>query len=357
MTMSSRRLFSTLLNNDRVVKWGILSAGRIASDYAKALHITDGAMATAVAARSPARAKEFALQHGIEKSYGSYHDVIHNPDVDVVYIATTADHHFEWAKEALLARKPIVVEKPMTLCLADTTELINLARNQNVFLMEGMWTRCFPAIHKLRQIIASGDLGRIVYCQGDFGWRFPVDNLNDRIWYKNSGGIALDVGMYLGQIGRVAFPLATLKNVGATGSVKNGVDYSVMATVTYQQEDDDGFLQFAITGAANSEERLVIQGTKGRATLDAPFHVPQRLRIMVDQGRGGEANELAYDFPLPNDPYGGVWNNPGSIGFVHQIKEVCNALKRGMQEVDSYTWNDSLEVALIVDEIIDQVRG
>lgn len=357
--MITRRLFSSSQTIINPTKWGILSAGRIASDYAKAISITDGAVAAAVAARCPTKAKEFASLHGIEKSYGSYHDVIQSPDVDVVYIATTADHHLEWAKQSLLAGKPTVVEKPMTLRLQDTKELIDMARTNNTFLMEGMWTRCFPAMHKLRQIIASGELGQIVYCQSDFGWKFPTDyNLNDRIWYKESGGVTLDIGMYCAQIGRVAFPNAQLKDVRATGTVKNGVDYSVMATVTYQQEDDDtedGLLQFAVTGAANTEERLVIQGTKGRAILDAPFHVPERLRIQKDQGRGN-TEEVVYDFPLPKDPFG-VWNNPGSIGFFHQINEVGKALKEGKTECESYTWNDSLEVALIVDEIVDQVRG
>eukprot|EP00984_Skeletonema_dohrnii_P012365 scaffold5001_cov112-Skeletonema_dohrnii-CCMP3373.AAC.7 len=354
--MVTRRLFSSQQLNP--IKWGILSAGRIASDYAKAITITDGAVASAVAARCPTKAKEFATLHGIDKSYGCYHDVINSPEVDVVYIATTADHHFEWAKQSLLAGKPTVVEKPMTLRLADTKELIDLARQNNTFLMEGMWTRCFPAMHKLRQIIAAGELGQVVYCQGDFGWKFPTNNLDDRIWYKESGGVTLDIGMYCAQIGRVTFPNAQLKDVRATGTVKNGVDYSVMATVRYQQEDEaeeDGLLQFAVTGAANTEERLVIQGTKGRAILDAPFHVPERLRVSKDQGRE-KTEEIVYDYPLPNDPFG-VWNNPGSIGFYHQINEVGKALKEGRNECDSYTWNDSLEVALIVDEIVDQVRG
>lgn len=354
--MVTRRLFSSL--NNSPVKWGILSAGRIASDYVKAISVTDGAVASAVAARCATKAEEFATLHGIDKSYGSYHDIIKSPDVDVVYIGTTADYHFEWAKECLLQRKPVVVEKPMTLCLDDTRELIDLARQKDTFLMEGMWTRCFPALHKLRQVIASGELGRIVYCQADFGWMFPTNNLEDRIWNKKSGGVTLDIGMYCAQIGRVAFPKAQLKDVRATGLVKNGVDYSVMATVTYQHEQDeegDGFLQFAITGAANTEERLVIQGTKGRAILDAPFHVPERLRVCKDQGRG-EADVMVYEYPLPSDPFG-VWNNPGSIGFVHQINEVGKALKEGRNQCDSFTWNDSLEVALIVEEIVDQVRG
>lgn len=309
----------------------------------------------------------------------------------------------------------------MTLCYNHTKELIELATkqsttsNKNVFLMEGMWTRCFPAMHKLRQLVISEEVGQIVYVQGDFGYEFPNNGYspttnNDRIWYPNSGGITLDVGMYIAQLGRIAFPNGKVKDVQAVGTMKNGVDYTVMATVTYDrsslqycentrynsgsddrcnntnsEEDTVGMLQMVLTGASNTEERCVLQGTKGHIILDGPFHVPQRLRVVYNDGRrrgeydnnssssstsGGVSSsncggcsrhdsnidEVVYDFPLPDDPFHGKWNNPGSIGLVYQINEVGNALRMGKTECDSFTWHDSLDVAQIMDEIVRQVR-
>jgi predicted dehydrogenase len=184
-------------------------------------------------------------------------------------------------------------------------------------------------------------------------------SLDDRHWMPSSGGITLDVGMYIAQFGRLAFPNGRVKRVHATGNTLNGVDYSVMATVSYERggdvmSDQDGLMQFALTGAANTEERVVLQGTKGRVVVNGPFHIPQRLRVIHDLGRG-ESNETVYDFPLPNDPIG-KWNNPGSIGFVHQINEVGMALREGKTQCDSFTWEDSLEVAKIIDEVLIQVR-
>ncbi len=300
----------------------------------------------------------------------------------------------------------------MTLSHSQTLELIALAQSNHVFLMEGMWTRCFPALHKLRELIASNDIGPIVYVQGDFGYAFPSEySSKDRIWYPNSGGITYDVGMYIAQFGRIAFPKSKIKNVQAVGTMKNGVDYTVMATVTYdrllqcenrngggEHGGDDiitskdcssdvggntaGMLHMALTGASNTEERCVLQGTVGRIILDGPFHVPQRLRVVYNDGRrrgvsdnGSSDNsnnsssinssgctdsnggEVVYDFPLPNDPYQGEWNNPGSIGLVYQINEVGDALRMGKMECDSFTWQDSLDVAQIIDEIVYQVRG
>ena len=291
----------------------------------------------------------------------------------------------------------------MTLSHSQTLELITLAQSKHVFLMEGMWTRCFPALHKLRELIASNDIGPIVYVQGDFGYAFPSE-YSDRIWFPNSGGITYDVGMYIAQFGRIAFPKSKIKHVQAVGTMKNGVDYTVMTTVTYdrllqcensnggEHGADDicsndsssnegstvGMLQMALTGASNTEERCILQGTLGRIILDGPFHVPQRLRVVYNDGRrrgvsdnsiGSSSNssrsrctdsnssEVVYDFPLPNDPYQGEWNNPGSIGLVYQINEVGDALRMGKMECDSFTWQDSLDVAQIIDEIVRQVRG
>jgi len=279
-----------------------------------------------------------------------------------VYVGTIADHHAEWARESILAGKATVVEKPMTLSYNETKELMDLAKEKNVFLMEGMWTRCFPAIRKLRQLISTSEIGPIIYAQGDFGWAFPTNSPDHRIWLPNSGGVTLDVGMYIAQLGQIAFPGGKVKDVTATGTVMNGVDYSVMATVTYERQNEserrsvgDGILQMALTGAANTEERCVLQGTKGRIILDGPSHVPQRIRVLYNRGRG-ESKEVVYDFPLPEDPYG-EWNNPGSIGFVHQINEVGKALREGKTECESFTWEDSLEVAQIIDGILCQVRG
>lgn len=224
-----------------------------------------------------------------------------------------------------------------------------------------MWTRCFPAMKKLREIIRSNEIiGPVVYVQGDFGYSMANIPPNDRHWMPSSGGITLDVGMYIAQLGTLAFPNGKVKHVHATGNKMNGVDYSVMANVTYKRggnevNDQDGMMQFVLTGAANTEERAVLQGTKGRVVIDGPFHIPQQLRVFRDLGRG-ESDETVYQFPLPDDPFG-TWNNPGSIGFVHQIDEVGKALREGKTQCDCFSWADSLEVAHIIDEVLIQVRG
>lgn len=156
--------------------------------------------------------------------------------------------------------------------------------------------------------------------------------------------------MYMVMLGKVGFKGLETSMVQAMGSFKNGVDHTVLANIKYGR---NGFLQFQITGDANTEERVVIQGTKGRIVLEPPAHVPTVIKLQTDHGRGS-VKEVVLEFPLPNDSYT-TWNYPGSIGFTHEIKAVGEALRKGEKECRYFTHNDSVEVASMMDEILMQV--
>ena len=176
------------------IRWGILCAGKISSDFAKAIAITEGAEVAAVAARSYAKAESFARSHGILKAFGSYTDLLNDPSIDVVYVGSIANQHHSLAVQSLLAKKPTLVEKPLTLTLKDTQQLVKLAKQEKVFLMEGLWTRCFPTIIKVQELIAEGAIGRVSTIQADFGWSTEGCEPGDRIWQEGSGGMILDIG-------------------------------------------------------------------------------------------------------------------------------------------------------------------
>ena len=137
----------------------------------------------AVAARSYEKASIFAEKFGIKKCYGSYEELLKDDEIDVVYVGSIADQHAKMTRMSLEAGKPTVCEKPLTLSATDTAELVKLARDKNVFLCEGMWTRFFPAMAKVDKIIADGDIGTVVNVQGDFGWcNNDCPYPEDRIW-------------------------------------------------------------------------------------------------------------------------------------------------------------------------------
>ncbi len=122
------------------------------------------------------------------------------------------------------------------------------------------------------------------------------------------------------------------------------------------QTGQKGMLQFYVTGAANTEERVTIQGTRGRIVLDSPAHVPEKVRLLKDAGRG-KTTEVEHDFTMPDDSFGAPWFYPGSVGFTYEIQEVCKALRADKKECDQFTWNNSIQLATMIDEIIRQTRG
>ncbi|WRL64589.1 Gfo/Idh/MocA family oxidoreductase [Blastococcus brunescens] len=136
----------------------------------------------AVASRSLDRAQAFADRHGIDRAHGSYADIVADPDVDVLYVATPHPQHHALSIAALRAGKALLVEKAFTATTAGAQEVVDLARETGVFVMEAMWTRFQPAIVAVRELIADGAIGEVRSVQADLGVAReydPVDRLFD----------------------------------------------------------------------------------------------------------------------------------------------------------------------------------
>ena len=133
------------------------------------------------------------------------------------------------------------------------------------------------------------------------------------------------------------------------------MDQTVMANIVFNKVGSGkGGLQFYVTGQANTEERTVIQGSKGRITIRAPAHVPSEISVSYDTGRG-ESRVENHSFPLMDDSYA-EWNYPNSIGFVYQIDEVNKCILSESKECSTFTHADSLQLAYLMDEILEQVN-
>ena len=156
------------------IRFGILSCGRISADFVHAISQTPHATVSHVAARSPASAHEFLTTTGLSTNAvtvcDDYSALMASP-CDIVYIGTLAQHHFDLAMTCLKNNKPCLVEKPLSLSSAETSLLIETAREHDTFLFEGMWSRCFPATEYVRETLAGGSIGTVVSVQGDFGWQ------------------------------------------------------------------------------------------------------------------------------------------------------------------------------------------
>src|SRR5260370_34550704 len=156
-------------SDDRPVRWGILATGGSARHFARALALEPGGEVVAVVSRSRASADAFGDEFGVPHRHASYQALVNDPDVDVVYVSTPHPGHHGAALLAIGAGKAVLVEKPFAMDAAQAREMIDAARDQGTFLMEAMWTRFLPHIARVREILAEGTLGDVVYLTAEHG--------------------------------------------------------------------------------------------------------------------------------------------------------------------------------------------
>uniref|UniRef100_A0A669QUX1 Trans-1,2-dihydrobenzene-1,2-diol dehydrogenase n=1 Tax=Phasianus colchicus TaxID=9054 RepID=A0A669QUX1_PHACC len=177
-------------------RWGICSAGKISHDFLVALRTlpAEEHLAVAVAARELSRAQQYAQLHGVARAYGSYEELARDPEVDVVYVGTVNPQHLPDTLLFLRARKAVLVEKPMGISAREAKEMAAAAREAGVFLMEGFWTRFFPAWKRLKALVDEGALGECRVLQGALA--FPLRSVERVREPSLAGGALLDLGGY-----------------------------------------------------------------------------------------------------------------------------------------------------------------
>ncbi len=181
------------------LRFGILGCGNIAEYFMAAVRQCPEATVAACAARSPERAEAFARRHGIPKAYGSYQELIEDPAVQAVYIATVHSTHAACAKAAVLAGKAVLCEKPFFTNTREAEEGIALAKARGILMMEAFWTRTMPAYHKVKGWIRQGRIGKTALIQASFGFCVPFSEAmrHQRLWDpETAGGAILDAGVY-----------------------------------------------------------------------------------------------------------------------------------------------------------------
>jgi predicted dehydrogenase len=178
------------------IKWGILGAGWIAEKFVSDFKLVNNGEVIAVGSRSLDKAKDFASKMNIPKSYGSYKELVSDKEIDIIYVATTHNFHFEHSKLCFENGKHVLCEKPVTVNASEFLKLIALAKSKNLYYMEAMWTPFLPAIKKAQEWIEQGKIGEVEIIQANFG--FPASpEFKVRLFDINlAGGGLLDVGIY-----------------------------------------------------------------------------------------------------------------------------------------------------------------
>lgn len=251
---------------NRKIRWGIIGPGSISATFAKDLAAVEDAELVAVASRSSQeRAKQFAEEFNVKRAYGTYEELVQDPEVDIVYIGTLHPQHYDSVKICLEAGKAVLCEKPFTINARQAEELINLAREKNIFLMEAMWTRYTPTMVKVREWIAEGLIGDVQLLQASFG--FDTGNKPDgRLLNRELGGGALlDVGIYPVSLASMIFGQQPSKISSSVYIGETGVDERNSILFEYEN-GNKAVLNSAVR--LNLVNDAYIYGTKGY------IHVP-----------------------------------------------------------------------------------
>ncbi|MDG2114725.1 MAG: Gfo/Idh/MocA family oxidoreductase, partial [Actinomycetota bacterium] len=206
------------------IRWGISSTGRIARKFVAGLRLLDDAVVVAVGSRTQATADDFAETHRISRAHGSLEALAADPDVDVVYVSSTANAHCEQTIAYLEAGKPVLCEKPFAVNSAEVRRMVDTATANGVFLMEAMWSRFLPGYGKLRELLDEGRIGRPLHIDAEFAFNVSVaERAGNRLFDPaRLGGGLVDLGIY--PIHLCHFVLGEPSEVHATAVLEGGVD-------------------------------------------------------------------------------------------------------------------------------------
>ena len=314
-------------------RWGILGAGRIAEKFCTALNFVEGASVYAVASRDSENAKAYAAKFKATKFYDNYEDLMQDENVDIIYIATPHAFHFEQTMACVKKAKHVLCEKPMALSYSQTVAMIKAAKENNVFLMEGMWTACMPFIEKIKELIADDVIGKLQYVSADFGFNSPVD-LEGRLYNKSlGGGSMMDVGIYPLFFATLLLGEPSLAKAVYKLSV-TGVDEYVNVVLQYPDGETAHLLSSIHFNTAIEAE---IIGTKGRIKIKNPWFKATYFSVYL-------ADETVQKFSMPHL----------SNGFEYEIMEVMNCLDKGLVQSEKMPHQLTLLISKIMEDVLVQ---
>ncbi len=315
------------------INWAILGTGSIAHKFATGLQSLPDANLQAIGSRNQERADEFGDEFDVDARFNSYEALAKQADADVVYVATPHPFHQENTMLCLEAGKPVLCEKPFAVNSAQAKEMIQCARDNQLFCMEAMWSRFFPLMDKIRAMTAEQAIGEIRMLNVDFGFRTAADP-DSRLFNPDlAGGSLLDVGVYCCALSSMLFgPPADLTGFAHLGDT--GVDEQAAWVFSY----GDGELascSSAIRTATPME--AVINGTEGRIRIHSPWWIPTTMTVEIN----GEEPETM-EFPLEGN------------GMNYEAAAVMNSLRNGDLEHDIMPLNESLQIARTMDKLRTQ---
>lgn len=320
----------------RTINLGILGAGGIAETFAKTVrgmneqNVGDVKL-YAVGARDLNRAQDFAERFGVERAYGSYEELVSDPDLDLVYIATPHSHHYPHALLCIEHGKHVLCEKAFTVNARQAQEVFTKAKEKGVLVAEAIWTRYQPMRRMIDEVVASGIVGKPSMLTANLSYNIAGHaRITDPAL---AGGALLDVGVYTLNFAEMVFGHAT-KVTASCVLTDRGVDESDSITLTFP----DGKLAVLTAGTTGTSDRYgIIYCEKGFIQIEN-INNPQKISVFGDAREG-----LA---PIKEIPC------PAQItGYEYEIMEAADAVREGKPECASMPHAETVHVMELMDHI------
>jgi predicted dehydrogenase len=270
--------------SDEVVRWGVLSTANINRKVVPATQTADRCEVVAIGSRDLARARAAASEFGIARAYGSYEEVLADPEVDAVYNPLPNDLHERWTIAAAEAGKHVLCEKPLAMNAAEAEHMIAACDTAGVLLMEAFMYRLHPSWEAVREIVASGRIGDLRAVQSWFSY-FNDDPTNIRNIAASGGGALYDIGCYTVNLSRMLFGAEPGR---VQGSVHRDPELGVDVLTSGILDFPNGVATFTCSTRAEPDQRVHVYGTKGRISIEIAFNIPLDLPTRVFVTAGGD---------------------------------------------------------------------
>ncbi|HWB86852.1 MAG TPA: Gfo/Idh/MocA family oxidoreductase [Bryobacteraceae bacterium] len=280
------------------VRWGILGVARIATaKVIPAMQRGAWCEIRGIASRDHARADAAAQQLGIPKAYGSYEELLADPEIEAVYNPLPNHLHLPWSLRAIEAGKHVLCEKPIGLTAAEACELLSAGARAGVKTGEAFMVRTHPQWLRTVELVRSGRIGELRSALGFFSY-FNNDPRNIRNIPHYGGGGLMDIGCYPITTSRLVFGEEPRRVLGLmTRHAQLGTDILTSAILEFST----GHSVFTCSTQLVPYQRMQFMGTKGRIELEIPFNAPpdRPTRIFIDDGRDLLGSGIqAEEFPV-----------------------------------------------------------
>lgn len=315
--------------DSKIINWGIIGAGKIATKFATDLNTVSNSKFYAIASRNLEKAKNFGKEFNADIAYGSYDELVLDDNIDAIYIATPHSFHKAHTVLCLNNKKPVLCEKPFAMNLQEVEEMIQLSKENNTLLMEAMWTIFLPHFQYVLELLQQKHFGNILKLEADFGFH-PTYNETSRVFDKAvGGGSLLDIGIY---------PIiAALSTLGTPNSIEANAEFFASGAdskcdIVFNYHTTKAYLKSTLLEETNTE--AIFYCEHGSIKINGRFHEPSSVTLIDNKGY---SEEKTFNYE--------------TIGYSYEIEHFNHLIRTNKKESDVMSFEKSKQLISTLDKV------